>query len=93
MSINPLTQLTIVLYEYLYNTGNKLEYEYRQRLEEYYRGLSRIRPDLYVDNNDLLNLIVSKSRFDEFCAIQSDIYRLLKTYGDRELAGKKNEEV
>ena len=80
MSVNPTTQLVLLLYEYLYNKGNQLEKSYIDELNSHYKDMFSHRPDLVVDSFDLLKLIETKAKFLMFMDIQKDMYELLKLY-------------
>lgn len=80
MSINPTTQLVLLLYEYLYNKGNRIEQDYLDMLDRHYATMFSHQPDRYVRSSELLELLEQKARFDHFVEIQSEIYDLLSLY-------------
>lgn len=80
MSVNPTTQLVLLIYEYLYNKGNQLEKAYIDELNSHYKDMFNHRPDLVVDSFDLLKLIETRAKFLMFMDIQKDMYELLKLY-------------
>ena len=49
-------------------------------VDKYYHDMFRRMPERHIHNDDMLYLIETKARFDEFCDIQREIYSLLKTY-------------
>lgn len=90
MSINPLSQLTVMIYEYLYHTGNTLENELYKRYNDYTKSMMSRRPMRYISDSELLNLIIAKARFEQYCEIQADLYKVLKIYGSVEHEKKED---
>ena len=80
MSVSEITSLVIMLYEYLYNKGNRIEAAYLQELDNHYKHMFNARPERYISSPELLDLIESKARFDQFVEIQKDIYEILSLY-------------
>ena len=80
MSVNPLTQLVLILYEYLYSKGNRLEKNYIDLLDQHYRNMFSSRPEKLINETDMLEIIRKKTEFDSFMQIQKEMYDLLKEY-------------
>lgn len=80
MPIDPVRQLTILLYEYFYFNGAKLEKEYIELLERHYNNMFQRFPERYTRDDELLEIIRKKVEFEEFVKIQSDIYKILKSF-------------
>ena len=80
MLIDPVRQLTILLYEYFYFNGAKLEKEYIELLERHYNNMFQRFPERYTRDDELLWIIRKKVEFEEFVKIQSDIYKILKSF-------------
>ena len=80
MAVNPTTQLVYLIYEYLYNRGNRLERDLLVLVDNYYHDMFSRMPERNIHSDELLELIQTKARFDEFCNIQRDMYMLLKSY-------------
>ena len=82
MSINSTMQLLLLIYDYLYTHGNKVELTYRELLDKHYADMFRSNPVKYIKSDELFELLQAKARFDEFNAIQKDMYQLLEFYKD-----------
>ena len=80
MSINPTSQLVILIFEYLYNRGNRIELEYQQMLDRHYRDMFQRQPERYITSAELIELVEKKAQFDEFCTLQRELYNLLELY-------------
>lgn len=80
MPIDPVRQLTILLYEYFYFNGAKLEKEYIELLERHYNNMFQRFPERYIREEELLEVISKKIQFEQFLRVQTDIYQLLKTF-------------
>ena len=80
MAVNELRALMIMLYEYLVSKGSRLERDYLDLFDSYYKLLLSSRPERRFSSADVLQLIETKSKFDEFCEIQKDIYQILSLY-------------
>lgn len=78
--INHTSQLLFLIYEYLYNKGNRIERDYFQALDAHFSNMFSHQPEKYVRDYDLLNLIIKKSQFEHFLEIQSEMYDLLSLY-------------
>lgn len=80
--MSELRDLILILYEYLYLTGNRLEDEYLRIIDQAYNTLFQHRAEKYIDSYEMLRLIETKARFEEFCKIQADIYKILSCYNN-----------
>lgn len=80
MSINPTTQVVLLIYEYLYSKGNRLEKRYLDLLDLHYKHMLHVRPERVLRDDDLIELIRCKSEFDLFMQIQREMYEILKEY-------------
>ena len=75
-----LRSLVFLLYEYLYNKGNRLESDYINRFDECYKILFSSRSHSFSDSFQFLELIQAKARFDSYCDIQKELYEILRIY-------------
>ena len=80
MAINSIDQLITIVYEYLYNHGNRIELEYRNLLDEHYRALFSRQPDKYIYSDELVKIIEMKSRVEEFNTIEKELFTLINFY-------------
>lgn len=80
MAVSELSQLVIILYEYLYNKGNRIEKSYNDLLDFHFRDMFSSRPELRLDNYDMLRLVEAHAQFSQFCEIQKEIYDILALY-------------
>ena len=82
MAINSTMQLLLLIYDYLYTHGNKVELTYRELLDKHYADMFRANPVKYIKSDELFELLQAKARFDEFTVIQKEMYQLLEFYKD-----------
>lgn len=82
MSVSETRQLIILLYEYLYNEGNRTEAAYYNSFDKTYRDLFSSHPERRISNERFLECIERKAQFDKFCQVQKDIYDILSLYKD-----------
>lgn len=80
MSINPTTQLVILIYEYLYNRGCRMELEYHKALDYHYRDMFQRQPEKYITSEELVKLIEKRAQFEEFQIVQKELIKLLDLY-------------
>lgn len=80
MSVDPLTQLIMFLYEYLNARSDRAEHEYKQQLDYYYRIMFLAQPQKKIDNYDLVNLIEKKVRYETILNLQIELYQVLDYY-------------
>ena len=80
MSIDTTRQLVILIYEYFYFNGARLEKEYIEMLDRYYWSMFQRFPEKHINDYELLQIIKKKYEIEEFRKVQDDIYRLLKFY-------------
>lgn len=80
MAVDNLKQLMIMIYEYVYNEGNRVERDYYETLDKHYQHMFSARPERYVTSADLVEIIERKAQFDRFCKTQQDIYKILSLY-------------
>lgn len=83
MSVEPLRQLVTILYEYCYFNVARLETEYIQALDRYYKDMFYTMPERRVTEYELVDLLNKKIRLEQFREIQNDLYKILKFYENR----------
>lgn len=79
MGIDPVKQVILMLYDYLYHKGMRIEKEYFDEVDRYYTQVNRYRHRL-IDRDNMLRLIELETSFKTFTEVQKDIYEILSTY-------------
>lgn len=79
--INPVTQLKILMYEYLMFRLARMEQRYIDLLDKYYRDMYSCHPEKRITYDELFSLVVAKSQLDDFKIVQRDIIDLLDSFG------------
>ena len=79
MSVDPVKQVILMLYDYLYHKGNRIEKAYFDEVDRYYNQVNRYR-HTFINRDDMLRLIELETAFKTFTDIQKDIYDILRSY-------------
>ena len=79
--INPVSQLKVLLYEYLMFESHRRHERYYQRLDDFYRRLHFSKPEKAFLNEDFLELIELYVSYATFEEISKDLYNLIRTFG------------
>ena len=82
MAIDSKEQFITIVYEYLYNHGNRLELKYKNLLDDHYRALFSRLPEKYIYSDELLKIIEMKSRVEEYRTIEKELCQLIQFYRD-----------
>ena len=79
MSIDPVKQVNLMVYDYLYNKGLRIEKAYFDEVDRYYNQVNHFRYNL-INRDDMLRLIELETAFKTFTDIQKDLYEILRSY-------------
>ena len=90
MGIDPVKQVIIMIYDYLYHKGLRIEKQYFDEIDRYYNQVYRNR-HILINREDMLRLIELETAFKTFSEVQKEIFDILRSYDkfDEERTKKK----
>ena len=80
--IDPVEQLSVLLYQYLLNEHDRRYENYYQKLDYFCHRLYFSKPEKSFVNNDFLDLIVLYVGLTTYDEIYRDVWAIVQTYCD-----------